>query len=131
MGLLSGIGKALGGVGKIFSGLGNIAKAFSGILNSPLGNLLKAVFPPLGMASGVLAEILGGRGLPQRDVVARAAENADIADALTREQSVLLRAVDALPRVEIRGGAGSGWELRGNEPGPRWWGRGAYVGVAR
>ncbi|TCW25319.1 NERD domain-containing protein [Dietzia cinnamea] len=55
-----------------------------------------------------LAEILGGRGLPQRDVVARAAENADIADALTREQSVLLRAVDALPRVEIRGGAGSG-----------------------
>ncbi|HMT49602.1 NERD domain-containing protein [Dietzia sp. UBA5065] len=55
-----------------------------------------------------LADILGGRGLPQRDVVARAAENADIADALTREQSVLLRAVDALPRVEIRGGAGSG-----------------------
>lgn len=55
-----------------------------------------------------LAEVLGGRGLPQRDVVARAAENADIADALTREQSVLLRAVDALPRVEIRGGAGSG-----------------------
>ena len=57
---------------------------------------------------GRLAEVLGGRGLPQRDVVARAAENADIADALTREQSVLLRAVDALPRVEIRGGAGSG-----------------------
>lgn len=56
----------------------------------------------------LLADVLGGRGLPQRDVVARAAENEDIADALTREQSVLLRAVDALPRVEIRGGAGSG-----------------------
>lgn len=55
-----------------------------------------------------LADVLGGRGLPQRDVVARASENEDIADALTREQSVLLRAVDALPRVEIRGGAGSG-----------------------
>lgn len=55
-----------------------------------------------------LAEVLGGRGLPQRDVVARAAENADVADALTREQSVLLRAIDALPRVEMRGGAGSG-----------------------
>ena len=55
-----------------------------------------------------LAEVLGGRGLPQRDIVARASENADIADALTREQSVLLRAIDALPRVEIRGGAGSG-----------------------
>ena len=55
-----------------------------------------------------LADVLGGRGLPQRDVVARAAENASIADALTREQSVLLRAIDALPRVEIRGGAGSG-----------------------
>ncbi len=55
-----------------------------------------------------LADVLGGRGLPQRDVVARAAENEDIAEALTREQSVLLRAIDALPRVEIRGGAGSG-----------------------
>lgn len=65
---------------------------------------------PLLAASTVdlLAEVLGGRGRPQRDVVARAAENEDHADALTREQSVLLRAVDALPRVEIRGGAGSG-----------------------
>ena len=51
---------------------------------------------------------LAGRGLPQRDVLARAAENDDIADALTREQSVLLRATDVLPRVELRGGAGSG-----------------------
>lgn len=54
MGLLSGIGKALGGVGKIFSELGNIAKAFSGILNSPLGALLKMAFPPLAAASGVM-----------------------------------------------------------------------------
>lgn len=59
-------------------------------------------------ALDALRTILAGRGLPQRDVVARAAENDDIADALTREQSVLLRAIDVLPRVEIRGGAGSG-----------------------
>ena len=59
-------------------------------------------------AVGLLEEVLAGRGLPQRDVVSRARENADLADALTREQSVLLRAVDVLPRVEIRGGAGSG-----------------------
>lgn len=55
-----------------------------------------------------LRRALAGRSRPQRDQVARAAGNEAQADALTREQSVLLRAVDALPRVEIRGGAGSG-----------------------
>ncbi|MDO5621577.1 MAG: hypothetical protein Q4G24_08925 [Paracoccus sp. (in: a-proteobacteria)] len=54
MGLFSGIGKALGGIGKALGGIGKIAKALGGILNSPLGGLLKMVFPPLGMASGVL-----------------------------------------------------------------------------
>lgn len=61
-------------------------------------------------ASGIaqLRTVLGGRGLPQRDVVARALENEDAADALTTHQAVILGAIDKLSRVEIRGGAGSG-----------------------
>lgn len=55
-----------------------------------------------------LSEALGGRGLPQRSVVARALENEDAADILTEQQSVILDAVRLLNRVEVRGGAGSG-----------------------
>ena len=51
---------------------------------------------------------LSGRGLPQRDVVARAMENEDAANILTQQQAVILSAIQLLPRVEIRGGAGSG-----------------------
>ena len=55
-----------------------------------------------------LAEMLSGRGLPQRDVVARAPENENAGDLLTEQQVAILDAVRLLPRVEIRGGAGSG-----------------------
>ncbi|KQS00750.1 nuclease [Williamsia sp. Leaf354] len=55
-----------------------------------------------------LRTCLAGRGLPQRDVVARASENEMTADLLSQEQAVILRAIDVLDRVEIRGGAGSG-----------------------
>lgn len=51
MGLFSAIGNVFKGIGKVVGGL---TKVFSGILNSPLGGLLKTVFPPLGLASGVL-----------------------------------------------------------------------------
>jgi hypothetical protein len=51
---------------------------------------------------------LSGRGLPQRDVVARALANEDAADALTEHQGVILDAIRLLNRVEVRGGAGSG-----------------------
>lgn len=52
--------------------------------------------------------VLGGRGLPQRDVVARALAHEDAADVLTEQQSVILGAIRQLHRVEVRGGAGSG-----------------------
>ncbi|GAA2545347.1 nuclease-related domain-containing DEAD/DEAH box helicase [Mycolicibacterium diernhoferi] len=55
-----------------------------------------------------LVESLSGRGLPQRDVVARALEHEDAADVLTEHQSVILDAIRLLHRVEVRGGAGSG-----------------------
>lgn len=51
---------------------------------------------------------LSGRGLPQRDVVARALDNEDAADALTEHQAVILDATRLLNRIEVRGGAGSG-----------------------
>ncbi len=65
---------------------------------------------PLLSAAGVeqLRTALSGRGLPQRDVVARALENEDAADILNDQQAVILRAIQLLHRVEIRGGAGSG-----------------------
>lgn len=55
-----------------------------------------------------LRAALSGRGLPQRDVVARALENEDAADILNQQQAVILNAIQMLPRVEVRGGAGSG-----------------------
>lgn len=61
---------------------------------------------PTAMAQ--LRAALGGRGLPQRDVVARALENEHAADILTEQQAVVLSAIRLLNRVEIRGGAGSG-----------------------
>ena len=65
---------------------------------------------PLLTAVGIdqLRTALGGRGLPQRDVVARALENEDAADILNQQQAVILSSIQLLPRVEIRGGAGSG-----------------------
>ena len=55
-----------------------------------------------------LTTALSGRGLPQRDVVARALANEDAADALTEHQAVVLDAIRLIHRVEVRGGAGSG-----------------------
>lgn len=65
---------------------------------------------PLLTAAGIeqLRTALDGRGLPQRDVVARALENDDAADILTDQQAVILGATQLLTRVEVRGGAGSG-----------------------
>lgn len=55
-----------------------------------------------------IAGIIKGRMLPQRDHIGEAAERADIADRLTREQAVILDAIRLLHRVEVRGGAGTG-----------------------
>ncbi|PSL08453.1 nuclease-like protein [Haloactinopolyspora alba] len=52
--------------------------------------------------------ILRGRNLPQRDVVALAAEREHVAEQLTQDQAVILAATSKLHRVEVRGGAGSG-----------------------
>ena len=66
-----------------------------------------------------LQTALGGRGLPQRDVVARAMENEDAADILTDRQAVILDAIRLLNRVEVRGGAGSGKTFMATEQARR------------
>ena len=55
-----------------------------------------------------IVEILHGRNLPLRDVVAAAAAREDAIERLTIEQTMILRATRLIPRMEIRGGAGSG-----------------------
>jgi hypothetical protein len=55
-----------------------------------------------------LVEVLGGRGLPQRDLIGAAAERDDEVEKLSAEQAVILDAARLLHRVEVRGGAGSG-----------------------
>ena len=55
-----------------------------------------------------LVDVLGGRGLPQRDLIGAAAEREDEVERLSAEQAVILSAARALHRVEVRGGAGSG-----------------------
>jgi hypothetical protein len=66
-----------------------------------------------------LTTALAGRGLPQRDVVARALENDDAADVLTDRQAVILDAIRLLNRVEVRGGAGSGKTFMATEQARR------------
>ena len=56
----------------------------------------------------VIVQTLGGRGLPQQSFLTAIAENEDRVERLTQEQSLILRATQLLPRVEVRGGAGSG-----------------------
>ena len=56
----------------------------------------------------LIVDILGGRLLPTRDVAAIAADREEHAQRLTLEQANLLKVTRLLPRLEIRGGAGSG-----------------------
>lgn len=94
---------------------------------SQLGESLRAIalnqqteLPLLGdIAIEQFTTALAGRGLPQRDVVARALENDDAADILTDRQAVILDAIRLLNRVEVRGGAGSGKTFMATEQARR------------
>ena len=55
-----------------------------------------------------LVECLAGRMLPQADLVAAVAEHEHTCDLLTEAQARVLDLIRLAPRVEIRGGAGSG-----------------------
>jgi Nuclease-related domain/UvrD-like helicase C-terminal domain/AAA domain len=55
-----------------------------------------------------LVEVLGGRGLPQRDVVALLAERNDEVNLRTELETVILSALRLIHRVSVVGGAGTG-----------------------
>ncbi len=56
----------------------------------------------------LVVEILKGRNLPQRRLLAEAEEREARADRLTVEQATIIQVTRLLNRVEVRGGAGSG-----------------------
>ena len=56
----------------------------------------------------VFLVVLGGRGLPQRDLLAELEERQAQVELVTERQAAILSALRLLPRVEVRGGAGSG-----------------------
>ncbi|WP_202977026.1 nuclease-related domain-containing DEAD/DEAH box helicase [Ornithinimicrobium flavum] len=56
----------------------------------------------------LVVEILSGRSLMVRDVVAESDDREARADRLTQEQAMILSVTRLLHRVEVRGGAGSG-----------------------
>lgn len=56
----------------------------------------------------LVVEILTGRNFPTYDIAAAADEREAAADRLTLEQATLLQVTRLIPRLEVRGGAGSG-----------------------
>jgi ATP:corrinoid adenosyltransferase len=65
--------------------------------------------PPASPADVVdMREILRGRMHPQAGLLDEAVEREAHVDRLTQQQAIVLNAIQLLPRVEIRGGAGSG-----------------------
>lgn len=56
----------------------------------------------------LIVDILRGRNLPQRTLLAEADERESHAERLTVEQAAILSVTRLLHRVEVRGGAGSG-----------------------
>ncbi|MCU0266589.1 MAG: NERD domain-containing protein [Actinomycetia bacterium] len=64
--------------------------------------------PPTAEQVDDLVECLAGRMLPQVDLVAAAEERERVCDLLTERQAKVLDTIRLMPRVEVRGGAGSG-----------------------
>ncbi len=64
--------------------------------------------PPTHDDVEVIADILAGRFASPYDLVAESDDRAAEFDRLTMEQATILKVTRLLPRVEVRGGAGSG-----------------------
>ena len=80
----------------------------AGIVRDALARAESAPRPPTADEVTDLVECLAGRMLPQRDLVAGAAVRERHCDLLTQAQARILDVIRHLPRVEVRGGAGSG-----------------------
>ena len=55
-----------------------------------------------------MVDCLAGTAIPQQDLLAELAEREARCDLLTKDQAKVLTLLESFPRVEIRGGAGSG-----------------------
>ena len=88
------------------------------VLNAPLANLPRQ--GPGAAAVAQAAEILAGRGDPQREVAARRDVHARQVHALSAEQEVIIDAVATWPRFQVVGGPGSGKTYLGVEQARRW-----------
>lgn len=64
--------------------------------------------PPTADDVDALVDCLAEPAIPQQDLLAQLAERADTCDVLTQRQAKVLTMLESFPRVEIRGGAGSG-----------------------
>ncbi|MGY1601650.1 NERD domain-containing protein [Geodermatophilus sp. SYSU D00815] len=64
--------------------------------------------PPLVEDVEDLVDCLAGTAIPQQHLLAELAEREAACDLLTRDQAKVLDVLEAFPRVEIQGGAGSG-----------------------
>ena len=64
--------------------------------------------PPTADDVEALADCLAGTAIPQQHVLAHLAEREAACDLLTKDQAKVLDMLASFPRVEIRGGAGSG-----------------------
>ncbi|MEJ7771020.1 MAG: NERD domain-containing protein/DEAD/DEAH box helicase [Geodermatophilaceae bacterium] len=77
-----------------------------------IGQALRAVEgqppPPTNADVARLVDCITGTAVPQRDLLTRLREREDTCELLTEDQARVLDMVSSHPRVEIRGGAGSG-----------------------
>ncbi|CCG04351.1 nuclease-related domain-containing DEAD/DEAH box helicase [Blastococcus saxobsidens] len=64
--------------------------------------------PPSAEDVEALVDCLAGTAIPQQHLLAQLAEREAACDLLTRDQAKVLDLLASFPRVEIRGGAGSG-----------------------
>ena len=77
-------------------------------VEAALRKLAEPTDPPTAADVDDLVDCLAGAAIPQRDLVAGLAEREAACDLLTRDQARVLDLLALQPRVEIRGGAGSG-----------------------
>lgn len=90
------------------SGRGDLPRVVDQILDNLELHASDDAGPPSHDTVRLLQEILAGRFLPERLVSAQAEANEAHTQRLTEEQATLLAVTKLIPRIEVRGGAGSG-----------------------
>jgi hypothetical protein len=77
-------------------------------IRAALGKVRDEPEPPTAADVEALVDCLAGTAIPQQHLLSQLAEREAACDLLTRDQAKVLDLLTSYPRVEIRGGAGSG-----------------------